>query len=411
MRVDVDDVLVTTGGQQVIDLVTKTLVDPGDVVICEAPTYPGAVPVFSSYEADVVQIEMDSDGMRIDLLEETLARLETRRTPAEVHLHRADLPEPGRRDALGTAAATAGRDRARPRAARAGGQPLRPAALRGRAAAARCARSTAASTCSTSERSRRSSHRASGSDGSRRPAPVLAQDQARQAGGRPLHLLAHAAARRRLFRAKADGVHYVQDLCTIYRRRRDAMLDALAEFFPAEAEWTQPGGGLFIWATLPGFHRHRGPAREGDPRGERRVRARLGGLRGRPGRQLDAAQLLGRGRRRHRRRASAASARSSTSRSASTERSAAARRAACIHRAADRRAGAADAPANVVQLPRRPSDTRARRAAAHEPQRVAVLKGGPVARAPGLAALRRPGRGRARTARPRGRADRRRRAR
>jgi 2-aminoadipate transaminase len=46
---------------------------------------------------------------------------------------------------------------------------------------------------------------------------------------------------------------YVQDLCGIYRQRRDAMLDALAEFFPAEAEWTQPGGGLFIWATLPDF--------------------------------------------------------------------------------------------------------------------------------------------------------------
>ena len=76
MRADPDDMIVTTGGQQVIDLVTKTLVDPGDVVICEAPTYPGAVPVFSSYEADVVQIEMDSDGMRIDLLEETLERLE-----------------------------------------------------------------------------------------------------------------------------------------------------------------------------------------------------------------------------------------------------------------------------------------------------------------------------------------------
>src|SRR6476661_5125444 len=43
MRIDIDNVLVTTGGQQVIDLVTKTLVDPGDVVICEAPTYPGAV--------------------------------------------------------------------------------------------------------------------------------------------------------------------------------------------------------------------------------------------------------------------------------------------------------------------------------------------------------------------------------
>src|SRR5829696_2581849 len=52
--VDPDDILVTTGGQQVIDLVCKTLLDPGDVVIAEAPTYPGAVPVFGSYEADVV---------------------------------------------------------------------------------------------------------------------------------------------------------------------------------------------------------------------------------------------------------------------------------------------------------------------------------------------------------------------
>ena len=89
MRVEPDDLLVTTGGQQVIDLVCKTLLDPGDVVIAEAPTYPGAVPVFGSYQADVVQIEMDDDGMRIDLLEETLDRLDRRGPRAEVHLHRA----------------------------------------------------------------------------------------------------------------------------------------------------------------------------------------------------------------------------------------------------------------------------------------------------------------------------------
>ena len=53
MLPDPEDVIVTTGGQQAIDLVCKTLVDPGDVVICEAPTYPGAVPVFCSYQADV----------------------------------------------------------------------------------------------------------------------------------------------------------------------------------------------------------------------------------------------------------------------------------------------------------------------------------------------------------------------
>ena len=69
MLPDPDDVIVTTGGQQAIDLVCKTLVDPGDVVICEAPTYPGAVPVFCSYQADVIQIECDEDGMRVEELE------------------------------------------------------------------------------------------------------------------------------------------------------------------------------------------------------------------------------------------------------------------------------------------------------------------------------------------------------
>ena len=74
--VDPEDVLVTTGGQQVIDLVCKTLIDPGDVIVAEAPTYPGAVPAFSAYQADVVQIAMDDDGMRVDELEATLDRLE-----------------------------------------------------------------------------------------------------------------------------------------------------------------------------------------------------------------------------------------------------------------------------------------------------------------------------------------------
>src|SRR6201981_2639563 len=76
MAADEDDVLVTTGGQQVIDLLCKTLLDPGDVVVCEAPTYPGAVPTFCAYQADVVQVMMDRDGMRVDELEQTLDELE-----------------------------------------------------------------------------------------------------------------------------------------------------------------------------------------------------------------------------------------------------------------------------------------------------------------------------------------------
>src|SRR6266550_3622734 len=76
MPVDLDDMIVTTGGQQVIDLVTKTLIDPGDVIVAEGPTYPGAVPTFSSYQADVVHIDVDSDGMRVELMEDVLDQLE-----------------------------------------------------------------------------------------------------------------------------------------------------------------------------------------------------------------------------------------------------------------------------------------------------------------------------------------------
>ena len=136
MLPDPDDVIVTTGGQQAIDLVCKTLVDPGDVVICEAPTYPGAVPVFCSYQADVVQIECDADGMRIDQLEELLERARRRRPAAEVRLLGAQLPEPRRGDDVARAAAAPGRAGPPARAAGRRGQPLRPAALRRRAAAA-----------------------------------------------------------------------------------------------------------------------------------------------------------------------------------------------------------------------------------------------------------------------------------
>src|SRR4051812_4774016 len=86
MDVERDDLLVTTGGQQVIDLVCRALIDPGDVILAEGPTYPGAVPVFCSYQADVVQIEMDDDGMRIDRLEAELDRLDDEgRTPKFIY--------------------------------------------------------------------------------------------------------------------------------------------------------------------------------------------------------------------------------------------------------------------------------------------------------------------------------------
>jgi len=70
-----DDVVVTTGSQQALDLVTRIFVDPGDVVVAEAPSYVGALGVFRAYQAEVVHVPLDDDGLDPDALDETLQRL------------------------------------------------------------------------------------------------------------------------------------------------------------------------------------------------------------------------------------------------------------------------------------------------------------------------------------------------
>jgi DNA-binding transcriptional MocR family regulator len=67
-----DDVVVTTGSQQGLDLVTRIFVDPGDVVLAEAPSYVGALGVFRSYEAQVQHVEMDAHGLVPEALERAL---------------------------------------------------------------------------------------------------------------------------------------------------------------------------------------------------------------------------------------------------------------------------------------------------------------------------------------------------
>jgi 2-aminoadipate transaminase len=59
----VDDVVVTTGSQQALDLVAKLFLDPGDVVLAESPSYVGAIGIFRSYQAEVVHVAMDAEGM------------------------------------------------------------------------------------------------------------------------------------------------------------------------------------------------------------------------------------------------------------------------------------------------------------------------------------------------------------
>ncbi len=69
---ELDNVLVTTGSEQALDLVGKAFVNPGDTVLVEQPTYLCALDVFRSYGANFASVEMDEDGMKMDALEEAL---------------------------------------------------------------------------------------------------------------------------------------------------------------------------------------------------------------------------------------------------------------------------------------------------------------------------------------------------
>ena len=65
--------MVTSGGMECIDLLCRTLLDPGDGVAVEAPTYLGAIMAFEGYQASLTGIPMDEDGMLVDELDERFA--------------------------------------------------------------------------------------------------------------------------------------------------------------------------------------------------------------------------------------------------------------------------------------------------------------------------------------------------
>jgi 2-aminoadipate transaminase len=251
MRVDHEDMIVTTGGQQVIDLVTKTLIDPGDVVIAEGPTYPGAVPVFSSYQAEVVQIDMDADGMRVDLLEDTLDRLERDgRRPKFIYT------VPSFQNPAGVTMSQARRHRLVEVAHEREllvleDNPYGLLRYEGEAPTPLLSLDGGVYVMYLGTFSKILS------PGIRlgwvvAPPPVLEKiNLGKQAADLCTSTLSQLMVQ--AYFEESRWRDYVESLTEVYRARRDTMLDALSEHFPRQAEWTRPAGGLFIWATLPDF--------------------------------------------------------------------------------------------------------------------------------------------------------------
>ena len=72
---DPDDITITAGSQQALDLVTRIFCDPGDVILAESPSYVGALGTFQSYQAEVVHVACDGDGLIPEAITETASRL------------------------------------------------------------------------------------------------------------------------------------------------------------------------------------------------------------------------------------------------------------------------------------------------------------------------------------------------
>jgi len=77
---DEEDIIITAGGQQALDLLAKTFIDPGDTIITEAPSYTGALNAFNAYEANIIGIPIDKDGIIVSEVEKKLDELSKQKT-------------------------------------------------------------------------------------------------------------------------------------------------------------------------------------------------------------------------------------------------------------------------------------------------------------------------------------------
>jgi 2-aminoadipate transaminase len=243
-----DEIVVTVGGQQGLELIAKCFVNPGDVVIAEGPTYVGAVGAIGSHQADIRHVPMDAEGMRTDLLEELLDRLagEGRRAkyvytiPNHQNPGGVSMSEPRRRhlaqlaeshdllivedDAYGLldfngATATSLRSLVPDRVIYLGtmSKTFAPGIRTGWIAA---------------------------------PTPVreklvLLREAADLCPGNLTQMLVER------WLVTQPWQEQVKRFRTLYQQKAQTMLDALELEMPAEVAWTRPGGGFFLWLTVP----------------------------------------------------------------------------------------------------------------------------------------------------------------
>ena len=250
-----EDVVVTVGSQQALDLVTRVFIDPGDVVLAEAPSYVGALGTFASFQADVVHVEMDSAGLVPEALREAIARVASAGKRAKFLYTVPNFHNPA-----GVSLVESRRDEVLALCQEAGLLVLEdnPYGLLGFDAPptqAIRARST-------------------GAHGHNDDVLYLGSFSKTFAPGLRVGwvLAPHAVREKLVLAAEAavlcpptfnqmaiadylstqDWQGQVAAFRAMYRERRDAMLDALGSLMPPGTTWTHPAGGFYVWVTLPG---------------------------------------------------------------------------------------------------------------------------------------------------------------
>jgi DNA-binding transcriptional MocR family regulator len=243
-----DDVVVTVGSQQALDLMARILIDPGDAVLAEGPSYVGALGVFAACQADVTHVPMDDDGLIPEALEQAIRGLAAAGRRAKFlytvpNFHNpagVTLSPPRRGRILGICASA--------------GLPViedNPYGLLGFSG--------------TPMRALRADHPdgvvylgtfsktfAPGVRVGWALAPPAVRDKLVLAAESAV--LCHSSFAQLLVREylrRQPWLEQIEIFRGLYRQRRNAMLDALDVVMPGGCRWTTPGGGFYVWLGLP----------------------------------------------------------------------------------------------------------------------------------------------------------------
>jgi DNA-binding transcriptional MocR family regulator len=243
-----DDVIVTVGSQQALDVVSRIFLDPGDVVIAEAPSYVGALGTFTQYQASVVHVPMDDAGLVPQALRETIAQVARSGRRAKFL-----YTVPNYHNPAGITLVEERRDEILAICAEAGLLILEdnPYGLLGfDADPMRALRADEAE--NVIYLGSFSKIFASGVRVGWALAPPGVKEKLVMASEAttlcPVSLSQHLVAE---FLANHPWQDQVKVFREIYRARRDACLEALQGTFPPGASWTHPTGGFYVWVTLP----------------------------------------------------------------------------------------------------------------------------------------------------------------